>query len=65
LLIFLLSKLWVSLSLPLDEPVQVVIIYVGITFITYWVAWLSYHFFEKPFLKLKNQYAVVQSQSSL
>ena len=65
LLIFLLSKLWVSLSLPLDEPVQVVIIYVGITFITYWVAWLSYHFFEKPFLKLKNQFAVVQSQSSL
>jgi len=53
------------MKLPLGELPQVIIIYVGITILTYVVAWLSYHYFEKPFLKLKARFAIVQSQNAL
>ncbi|MBQ2539107.1 MAG: acyltransferase [Bacteroidales bacterium] len=65
LLIFLLSSLWRKMEVPLGELPQVIIIYVGITVLTYVVAWLSYHYFEKPFLKLKARFAIVQSQNAL
>lgn len=29
------------------------------------IAWLSYRYFESPFLRLKNRFAVVYSQNSM
>lgn len=64
LLIFFLSKLWSAMEVPFGEVFQVIIIYIGITIITYGVAWLSYRYLEKPFLTLKNRFAIVKSQNS-
>lgn len=36
-------------------------IYVGAVFVTIFVAWLSYEYFEKPFLKLKQKFTIVKS----
>lgn len=65
LLIFYLSIVWRKMNVSMNETVQAIIIYIGVTIITYVVAWLSYRFLERPFLKLKSRFAIVQSQNSL
>lgn len=65
LLIFLLSKLYCQLHVGLPPGVDVVVIYILVTAVTVFVAWLSYRFFESPFLKLKNRFAIVKSRSSM
>ena len=35
-----------------------------VTSLTICVSWLSFRFFERPFLKIKNKYSVVKSTNS-
>lgn len=65
LMIFLLSEAWRSLGLQIPAGWSTVLIYITITAVVYAVAWVSYRYFERPFLKLKNTFAVVQSSSSM
>ncbi len=65
LLIYGLSELWQKLSPPIKEITQVWLIYTIVTITTICAAYLSYTFLERPFLTLKNKFAVVQSQNSM
>lgn len=65
LLIFLLSGLWRSWCLPLSSGLAAVSIYILVTFTTLLIAWLSYRFYESPFLRLKNRFAIIHSQNSM
>lgn len=63
--IFLLSGLYRSLDIPLSNGMATVYIYILITLMTILIAWLSYRFYESPFLRMKNRFAIVQSQNSM
>ncbi|MGB4414040.1 MAG: acyltransferase [Paludibacter sp.] len=65
LLIFILSSIWIQLPIQLPVFMQYIIIYFTVPSVTIFIAWLSYKYYEKPFLKLKNKFAVVKSQNSL
>ena len=65
LLIFGLSFLYRNSGILLQETFAAILIYCLITAATILVAWLSYRFFESPFLRLKNRFAVVHSQNSM
>ncbi|MFZ4798844.1 MAG: acyltransferase family protein [Bacteroidia bacterium] len=64
ILIFLLSALWLKLNIQLPNWAQYILICTLVPSITIFVAWVSYQNYEKPFLKLKNKFAVVESQNS-
>lgn len=64
-LIFVFSRWYSRLSITWPELTQRIVIYVFITLITIVLAYLSYRFYEKPFLNLKRRFAVVQSSNSL
>ena len=65
LLIFLLSGLYRNCGFYLSNGLATVFIYVLITLSTIFIAWLSYRFYENPFLRLKNRFAIVHSQNSM
>lgn len=65
LLIFLLSGLYRSWEFQLPDGIASVLIYTLITLATIFIAWLSYRFYESPFLQLKNRFAIVHSQNSM
>jgi len=65
LLIFLLSGLYRSMGIDLPNGLATALIYVIITLATLLLAWLSYRFFESPFLRLKSRFAIVHSQNSM
>lgn len=65
LLIFLLSSLYYNNRFNLPYSVEVGLIYIVVTTATILTAWLSYRFFETPFLRLKNRFAIVHSQNSM
>ena len=65
LLIYLLSNFYRNIAPPMPEALAIALIYSLVTATTLLVAWLSYRFYETPFLRLKNRFAVVQSQSSI
>lgn len=65
LLIFGISSLYRNADIQLQETLAAILIYYMITVVTILVAWLSYHFFESPFLRLKNRFAIVHSQNSM
>ena len=64
LLIYLLSFLYRQLHVHLPLVLQYILIYVSVTLLTILIAWLSYTYFEKPFLKLKDRFAVVKSRNT-
>ena len=64
-LIILLSGAFRKSGIQLPSPWGTIAIYLGVALITCGVAWLSYRFVEKPFLKMKNKFAIVQSQNSM
>lgn len=64
LLIYLLSILYRQLHVDLPLTLQYILIYANVTFLTILIAWLSYTYFEKPFLKLKDRFAVVKSRNT-
>lgn len=65
LLIFGLSFLYRTTNLQLPTTIETILIYCIITAVTIFVAWLSYKFFESPFLLLKNRFSIIQSQNSM
>jgi peptidoglycan/LPS O-acetylase OafA/YrhL len=65
LLIYLLSTLYRNANLQLPRSLSVVLIYGIVTTVTIFIAWISYRFFESPFLKMKNRFAIVQSRNSM
>lgn len=65
ILIFVFSRWYSQLGVTWPELTQRIIIYIFITFITIILAYISYRFYEKPFLNLKRKFAVVQSSNSL
>ena len=62
LAIFYCSKLLAGVHLP--SPYKYVVVYAFILAVTISIAWLSYEYFEKYFLKLKTKYTVVKSTGS-
>ncbi len=65
LLIFGLSSLYRNTGIQLPGTLATIVIYCLTTFVSILVAWLSYKFFESPFLRMKNRFAVIQSQNSM
>ena len=65
LLIYLLSRLYRGVNIQLPEGLDVFVIYCVVTLVTVFVAWVSYKFYESPFLRLKNKFAVVLSRNSM
>lgn len=63
LIILLLSRLLkdVEVALWLKYP----IVYGSVISLTIILAWVSYSYYEKPFLKLKTRFAVVKSSNSM
>lgn len=65
LLIFSLSALYRNANIQLPDTATTILIYCIITVATVFVAWLSYKFYESPFLRLKDRFAIVRSQNSM
>lgn len=65
LLIFLFSNVYPYLGITLNDIWLSILYYCVITISTIAIAWLSYRYIESPFLRLKNRFAIVQSQSSM
>ena len=65
LLIILLSGLWRGLEVQLPQTVEIITIYLMVTLATLSVAWLSYRYFEGPFLQLKRKFTIVKSNNSM
>ena len=63
LIILLLSKGYKNLKVDVD--LKYILVYSSVVGATVFTAWLSYTYFEKPFLKLKNKFAVVKSSNSM
>ena len=61
-IIILLSKAFVRLNINIS--IKKIIIFSTVIFSTILIAHLSYKYYERPFLKLKRQLAIVKSQSS-
>lgn len=65
ILIFVFSRLYSRLNVTWPELEQRIFIYVFITLITIAIAYVSYRFYEKPFLNFKLRFTVVQSSNSI
>lgn len=65
LMIFVLSSLYLKFGVQMPSVWATIIIYCALTVIVCIVAYLSYHYFESPFLKMKDRFAVVHSQNSM
>lgn len=65
LLIILLSTLWRDANIQMPRLLSVISIYCIITAITIFIAWISYRFYESPFLRLKNKFSIVHSKNSM
>lgn len=65
LLIYLLSMLYRNANVQLPRGLSIILIYCVVTAVTIFIAWISYRFFESPFLKMKNKFAIVHSRNSM
>ncbi len=63
MIIYLLGLLLRGRMNFIEGPVRLILLLAIILISTITVAWLSYEFFEKPFLKFKNKFAKIQSHS--
>ena len=65
LLIFLLSSFYRDASISLPKGISITLIYCIVTTVTIFLAWISYRFFESPFLRLKSKFAIIHSRNSM
>lgn len=65
LLVFSLSSLYRNASINLPRGISIALIYSIVTAVTIIVAWISYRFYETPFLKLKSRFAIIHSRNSM
>ena len=63
LIVLLLSRLFKDLNI--EKNFKYALVYCSVVAATIFVAWLSFNYFEKPFLKLKTKYAVIQSSNTI
>jgi len=63
LIILLLSRLYKNLEVTIEF--KYVLVYSTVVLSTIFIAWLSYTYYEKPFLKLKTKFAIVPSSNSM
>jgi peptidoglycan/LPS O-acetylase OafA/YrhL len=63
IILLLLSKIYKNINVNIY--LKYVLVYSTVVFATICFAWLSYTYFEKPFLKLKSRFAVVQSSNTM
>ena len=61
LLIFLVGKFMIDFKE--SKPINYFILYVVIFTVTIIISYVSYRFFEKPFIKLKSNYQVAKSRA--
>lgn len=62
LVILVLKALIKPIGLP-DSWESYLLVYLSVTFITIFISYISYQFYELPFLKLKKRFSVVLSQA--
>jgi peptidoglycan/LPS O-acetylase OafA/YrhL len=62
LVIFFSAMLLKNISLP--PAIKYTVIYLFVTGVTILLAWLSYQYFEKPFLKIKMRFTTVASSNT-
>mgnify|MGYP003600121743 FL=1 len=62
LVIFLFSLLYKDVMI--NEISKIVLIYVSIVVATIIIAYISYEYFEKRFIKMKDRFAIIKSSSS-
>ena len=65
LVIFVLSYFWRNLNLTIDQRLQYSLICFLTPTFTIILAYLSYYYFELPFLRFKAKFAVVKSNNSI
>lgn len=63
IVIYLMSKLFLHISVSVG--IRYVLVYTSVVFFTIAISWISYTYFEKPFLKLKHKFAIVKSAASM
>lgn len=63
LIIFLLSKVYRDINIA--PALKYGLVYSSVIISTVMIAWLSYIYLEKPFLKFKTRFAVVKSSNSM
>ena len=63
LIIFILSKVYKDLNIV--PALKYGLVYSSVVIFTLLIAWLSYTYFEKTFLKFKTRFAVVNSSNSM
>ena len=63
IIVLLLSQLFKNMDMAVS--IKYVLVYSSVVLSTIVVAWLSYTYFEKPFLKLKTKFTVVKSSNSM
>ncbi|GAT62875.1 acyltransferase family protein [Paludibacter jiangxiensis] len=65
LIIFISSRIWIKMSVNVNPALQYILIFVWVISSTIIIAIISYNYFEKPFLRLKNRYSIIQSCDSI
>lgn len=63
-MIILLFARWADVS-ALSPALRYAVVYGTVLLLTLSAAWLSYHYFEMPFLRRKERFAVVPSRSAM
>lgn len=63
LIVFLLSKFYKHLDIYI--PVKYFLVYTSVIGLTILFAWISYKYYESPFLKLKSKFTIVKSSNSM
>lgn len=63
LLVYLLSRLYKHLDIYI--PLKYFLVYSSVIGLTVFFAWVSYRYFETPFLKLKAKFTIVKSSNSM
>ncbi|MBO4402761.1 MAG: acyltransferase [Bacteroidales bacterium] len=65
LVIILLSSFYRNHAPQMPHLLSATAVYLIVTVFTIFVAAMSYRWFEQPFLRMKNRFAIVQSQNSM
>lgn len=63
LIIILLSHLFKQLDI--DIYLKLLLVYLSVSISTILIAWISYKYYETPFLKLKRRFMIVKSSNSM
>jgi len=63
LIIFLLSRLFINLEI--STGIKYFFVYFSVISLTLFFTWISYTYFEIPFLRLKKKFSIIQSSNTM